>query len=144
MSLNINNNTTNPEAQRRQLIRYIAAAISAVIAIMYFLIGFRVVTVLDTPSDQTFGIAAAGMYVLGTVLLLAFDRRILWIFGFALQVMVIYTYFNVASMRVPSYEVWGILIRVAQVLLIIPLLYLAARPSIEEDAARNNWKENVR
>jgi hypothetical protein len=141
MSIKQNHDVTTQESQYRLIIRYIAAAISAVIAIVYFLIGFRIVSVLNTPENQTFGIAAGGMFVFGAVLLLAFDNRLLWIFGAALQMMIIFVYFNVAPMRIPSYEAWGILIRVAQVGLLISLLYLAARPSFEDNITSTRREE---
>ncbi|HSJ33554.1 MAG TPA: hypothetical protein VLB85_00660, partial [Acidimicrobiia bacterium] len=65
----------------------------------------------------------------GTALILAFDRRLLWALGAAAQVMIIYTYFNLADQRVPDYEFWGVLIRMLQVVLTALLVYLAAAPS---------------
>jgi hypothetical protein len=71
---------------------------------------------------------------LGTLLLLAFDRRVLWILGAILQVFVIYTYFNLASQRTPAYEVWGILIRIAQLMILIALVYLEVRLPLAQAA----------
>jgi hypothetical protein len=117
------------EGNRRRLIRYFAAFVSALTAVMYFLIGFHVVSVLDANADQTFGIFAGVAYAFGALLLLAFDRRVVWTLGAILQVFVIFTYFNLASQRTPEFEVWGILIRIAQLLILVALLYLAARPA---------------
>ena len=114
-------------AERRRTIRYFATAVSGATAVMYFLIGFRVVSVLDAPADQSWGFVAGGAYALGAMLLLAYDRRVIVILGAILQVFVIYTYFNLASQRTPAYEVWGILIRIAQVMILIALVYLEAR-----------------
>lgn len=114
-------------ARRRRIIRYFAAVVSGATAVMYFLIGFRVVSVLDGHADQTWGLFAGAAYALGALLLLAFDRRVLWILGAILQVFVIYTYFNLASQRTPAYEVWGIVIRIAQMMILIALVCLEVR-----------------
>lgn len=107
-------------------IRYFAALVSAFTAGVYFLIGFNIVSVLDMSADQSFGLAAGVAYALGAVLLLIFDRRIVWILGTILQVFVIYTYFNFAPQRIPVFEIWGILLRVAQVLIFLALVFLVA------------------
>lgn len=126
-------------AQRRRVIRYVAAVLAALTAAMYFLIGFSVVSVLDGNADQSWGLLPGAAYAFGVLLLLAFDRRIFWTAGAALQVLVIFTYFNLASQRTPAFEVWGILIRVAQVAILIALAYLAFRlPSAQASASRSN------
>jgi hypothetical protein len=113
--------------KHRRTIRYFAATLSAVVAVIYFLIGFRVVTVLDNPENQSFGIAAGLAYALGFVLLVTFDRRTLWILGATFQMVVIFTYFDVASVRIPSFEIWGIVLRIVQVVILVTLLYLEVR-----------------
>lgn len=115
----------------RRTVRYVAAALAGLTAVMYLLIGFCVVSVIEAAcADQVFGTFAAGAYLLGVALLLFFDNRWLWGLGAVFQVMVIFMYFNLAPQRVPAYEVWGILIRIAQVLLLAALVYLALRPTI--------------
>ena len=47
---------------------------------------------------------------------------------------VIYTYFNLASQRTPAFEVWGILIRIAQVMILVALVYLEVRLPLEHPA----------
>lgn len=113
--------------QVRLIIRYFAAILSAVTAAIYLLIGFQLVSVLDNTADQYFGFFAAAAYILGVFLLLIFDSRLVWSLGAILQVLVIYAYFDLASQRVPAFELWGILIRIVQVLLLIALTYLAVR-----------------
>jgi len=119
-------------AQSRQTLRYIAAALCAVTALLYALIGFRVLTVLDGGADQTWGLAPAAAYALGAVLLIAYDRRLLWIVGAILQVFVIYTYFNLAAQRAPAFEVWGLVIRVIQALILVTLIYLEVRLPLKQ------------
>lgn len=113
--------------QNRRLIRYFAGLLSAIIAMIYFLIGFRVVSVIDDPSAQIFGIFAGLAYGLGLILLLRFDRRSFWIVGALFQVFVIAMYFNMASQRTPAYEPWGISLRVIQLVLLIALIVLSLR-----------------
>ena len=110
-------------------IRYAAAVLSGVTAVIYFLIGLRAIIVLDANADQTWALFAAAAYALGTVLLLAVDRRWVWILGVILQIFVISTYFNLASQRTPAFEVWGILLRVVQLMILITLAYLGVRAS---------------
>jgi hypothetical protein len=110
----------------RSPIRKAAAGLALVISLLYFLIGSRAVTVIDDTADQTaFGLIAGGAFLLGAVVILAFDRRFLWILGSLAQVFIILVYFDLADERVPPYEFWGISIRVLQVLLLGALLYLA-------------------
>lgn len=108
-------------------IRYFAALVAALIAVIYFLIGFNVVSVIDRPSDQVFGLPAGIAYALGALLLVVFERRIVWILGAGLQIFVIYMYFNLATQRIPTFEFWGILLRIAQAGVLIALGYLAIR-----------------
>jgi hypothetical protein len=114
---------------RRKRVRYFAAAMAGVTSLVYFLIGFGAVTVLENPQDQTvFGLIAGAAFLAATMILLFFDSRVLWGLGALAQAFIIFTYFNLAPEREPSFEVWGILIRVAQALLLGALVYLAVRP----------------
>ena len=110
-------------------LRYVAAFIAALTAIVYFMIGFNVVSVLDevtlASADQTFGLYAGIAYVLGALLLVAVNRRMIWTLGALLQIFVIFTYFDLASQRSPAFEIWGILLRIAQFILLVMLAYLA-------------------
>jgi hypothetical protein len=77
---------------------------------------------------MAFATPAAIAYAFGALLLLIhqFDRRILWILGALLQAGVIAMYFSVAPGREPSFEPWGIAIKVVQVLLLSTLVMLVA------------------
>ena len=115
----------------RQLIRRGAAGIAAVRAGIYYLIGLGVLTVVDQqPGDQSmliFGAAAGSVFLLGAMLLVAFDRRILWILGALLQLFVAWAYFTVAAERVPPFEMWGGTLRLLQIPLFAALVWLAIR-----------------
>ena len=76
-------------------------------------------------SMLAFGLPAALAFAVGAALLVLTDRRVLWVIGAVLQVLVISMYFAVAPTRVPSFEIWGIVVRVAQVTLLAVLAYLA-------------------
>jgi len=118
----------------RRVVRYLAALLSGGAAVVYLLIGFEMIRVVDVnPSDMPsmlpFGLAAGGAFLLGAVLLLLFDRRLLWILGGLFQVMAIVMYFAVAPQRDPSFEPWGIGLKVIQAMLLVALAWLALRPS---------------
>jgi phosphatidylserine synthase len=117
-------------SDRRWAVRLIAAALSAACAVVYFLIGFG--AIYETPADGTsllfFGLPAGLAFALGAVLLLATDRRGAWILGAAFQVFVIVAYFMVAEKRTPPFEVWGIMLKIAQAGILAALLYLIVRP----------------
>ena len=80
-----------------------------------------------------FALPAAGAYLLGAGLLWWFDRRWLWVAGALLQVLVIAMYFAVAPQRDPTFEVWGLIIRVLQFGLLATLTYLVLRPITRPD-----------
>jgi hypothetical protein len=115
----------------RRIIRYGAAALSAVIAAIYYLIGLGVLHVVEPrpgePSLLFFGLPAGSAFLLGSLLLVLFDRRALWILGALLQVLVVLGYFAVAASRTPSFEAWGITLRLIQIPLFVALVYLVVR-----------------
>lgn len=113
----------------RRRMRWAAAVLSLANAAVYGLIGAGALRVVEAapgegPSLVVFGALAGGAFLLGAVLLMSFDRRVLWWIGAAFQAFAIATYFNVAPQRVPPYEVWGLSLKAAQVVLLALLLYL--------------------
>jgi hypothetical protein len=116
----------------RRTVRHLAAALSAAMAGIYFLIGLGVLDVGGGSGDDAgflivFGAMAGSAFALGTVLLLATDRRWLWILGAVFQVFVFWAYVDVARQRTPPFETWGITLRIIQVPLLLALAYLALR-----------------
>lgn len=113
----------------RRTARYLAAALAGAIATVYFSIAAGVLTVVTSAENDgsmvAFGISAGAAFLVGTLLLLAFDRRVLWILGAVLQVLVVWGYFAVAPDRTPAFEFWGISLRAIQVPLFAALVYLA-------------------
>jgi hypothetical protein len=115
--------------ERRRTVRNAAAAMAGLISLLYFLIAFQVVTVLDNPEDQTvFGLITGGAFLLGALMILFTDNRVIWGLGAGAQALIIAMYFDLAAAREPAYEPWGIFIRVLQVLLFGALVYLTIRP----------------
>jgi hypothetical protein len=117
---------------RRRAVRYIAAAASAATAVLYFGIGVGLLKVVDeaatdAPGTFEFGASAGAAFLLGTVLLLLFDHRLLWLLGALLQVGVLVMYVAVSPERTPPFETWGIMIKVLQVALLVALAYLVVR-----------------
>lgn len=120
-------------AAGRRTVRYAAATLAGAMASIYFLIGVGVLIVV-TPvegdaSMLAFGASAGAAFLLGALLLIAVDRRVLWVLGAVLQVLVVWAYIAVAPDRTPAFETWGITLRVIQLPLFAALVYLAVRPA---------------
>jgi hypothetical protein len=116
-------------AVRRRQVRYFAAAMAACASLIYFLIGLRVVSVIQNPEEQVgFGFAAGAGFAISALLILSVDQRSLWVAGAVLQALIIFMYFTLAAERVPDFEVWGILLRIVQVPLLVAVTYLAISP----------------
>ncbi len=114
----------------RRVARYVAAGMALVAAVLYCLIALDVLHVMEVIDNAGRVIPAlvAGAFVLGTLHVLFLDKRLIHVFDGLLQVIVIVGYFVVAPNRTPSYEVWGIVIKVVQVAALGALVYLCVRP----------------
>lgn len=118
---------------RRRRMRILGAGCALTMAVIYVAIGLGLV-VPGTARDKgagdmlEFGLGAASMFLLGAGLLLLTDRRWLWAAGALLQVAVIAMYIGVAPSRIPSFEIWGLLLRTLQIPLLVILVWLAATP----------------
>ncbi|MDX1691344.1 MAG: hypothetical protein R3290_10010 [Acidimicrobiia bacterium] len=111
----------------RELIRWTVVGLAGVTALLYALIGTNVVSLgRITPEEQrAFGIAATVVFAVGAVVGVLWDERWIWIVGAGGLALIIVMYFSLASRRDPRFEIWGILIRVAQVPLLVGLASLA-------------------
>jgi hypothetical protein len=115
----------------RRNVRYAAAALAATMAGIYYLIGLGVLDVGGSTDPEAatgmfaFGAMAGTGFLVGAILLAFFDRRILWILGAVLQVLVFAMYIAVSSTREPPFELWGIALRLLQIPLFAALVYLA-------------------
>jgi hypothetical protein len=122
-------------SSRRRSIRYLAAAASLATALLYFGIAVGVLVVVDEPASDApgmfeFGASAGAAFVLGALLLFALDHRGLWFLGVLLQVAVIVMYVAVGPQRTPSFEMWGLLIKALQFVILVALAWLTVRPPI--------------
>ena len=109
--------------------RYAAAALAVITAIFYFLIAGHVLPVVETMDEGItyFGLAAGIGFCLIAVALFFWKRRFVWIVVTLLQVFAIAMYFVVGQDRTPNYEIWGIVMRIPQALILLATGYLAAR-----------------
>ena len=119
----------------RQTIRYAAAGIAAVMALIYFLIGLEVAqVVVEQPAGSDlfgFGMGAGALFLATAAIIVLVDRRVVWAIAAILQVLIAIVYFAVAPTREPSFEVWGITLRVLQLGLFAALIYLALHRRVE-------------
>ena len=114
----------------RRTVRLTAAIASAAMALIYFLIGLGVLSVGGSTSGEMvdlrmFGFSAGTAFVLLAGLLLLTDRRWLWILAALAQVWVYVIYFAVSPGREPPFEIWGITLRVIQLVVLAGLIYLS-------------------
>lgn len=118
---------------RRRAARYAAAVLSAVVGILYLLVGLNVLDIEGVTSGEqaAFAIPAAVIHFGGSFVALRWDKRWLWITGTIGLALIILQYFNLASDRDPAYETWGIVIRIVQAPLLVALAYLAMQPNPE-------------
>jgi hypothetical protein len=79
--------------------------------------------------------AAAVAFWLGAELLVMVDRWLVWLLGAAVQLVVLIGYFAVAPSRDPHSEAWGLVIKVAQVVILGLLLYLTVTARRQAAAA---------
>jgi hypothetical protein len=115
----------------RTTARYIGAAAAAAMAVIYFLIGLNVLYIGTTTEGATdqfgFGVAAGIAFATWAVLLALVDRRWLWFVGLGFHALVFVIYIGASGIRVPPFEVWGLTLRAIHVVLLVALVYLAAR-----------------
>ena len=105
---------------------------SLTMAAIYFLIGLGIADIGGSSTGEMvdlamFGASAGSVFLLLGVLLLLTDRRWLWVLAAIFQVFVFATYFGASSGRVPPFEMWGITLRIVQIVLFVSLVYLSVR-----------------
>jgi hypothetical protein len=112
--------------RRRSPAIVVAAASTAVMAVIYLLIGARIVEVIDPADDQPmFGFAAAGFFAALTVAVALIRRPVVWLSALAIHLFVVFVYFDLAPERVPHYETWGLALRLLQLPAIAALGWLS-------------------
>lgn len=125
----------------RAWIRWLATALAAMTAILYFIIATEGVTVVHGDDEPNVVFLIAGLlFLAGGLAVVWLDRPLYtWLFA-AFDAFVIFAYFQVAVDRTPAYEVWGVTLRIPQVLLLAALLYLAFRR--EPDTASTSERQS--
>jgi hypothetical protein len=106
----------------------VAAALAALNAVLYGLI-FAGVTSIGRAGEGELGIlGVAGIVYLALAAILWFvPRPLVWAAATVMQVLVIAMYVAIAPERDPSFEVWGVTLRVLQVAMIVTLVTLLVR-----------------
>lgn len=126
---------TEERRTQRRALRFVAAGLSVLTAVLYLLIGLNLVDLpgIGSGDQAAFAIPAAIVFIGGAVVAMRYDKRWLWIIGAAGLTLIVLMYFNVSSERDPAYEIWGILIRVVQIPLLVVLAYLALKPQSDDE-----------
>jgi FtsH-binding integral membrane protein len=107
-------------------LRNVAVVLSVACAAVYFAIGLGLIYRQPSEGVQLwlFGFSSALAFALGAALLLAAPGRVVWSLGALFMVFVILAYVGVAPRRDPSYEMWGISLKIAQAVILVALLGL--------------------
>jgi hypothetical protein len=106
-------------------VRYAAAVGSALAALLYLLIAFSVITVVEDQPGFGPPMLIAGVLFAGLAALLVLSaRRIVFVPGAGLQVLVLLGYLAISAERTPAFEAWGITTKALQVLLLAAFVYL--------------------
>ena len=120
-------------ADTQDRLRSAAGTLAAVVAALYLIVGFEVVRVdgiADVEPGPAVPLVIAGvLFAALAALLFVVRRRIVWVLGAALQVLVIVGYVAISSERDPAFEPWGLTIKVLELALLVALSALALRGS---------------
>jgi hypothetical protein len=97
---------------------------------IYFLIGLGVLGIGGSTTGEevdltVFGFSAGAAFLILAGLLALTDRRVLWILAAIFNVFVYIVYFAVAPGRAPNFELWGITLRIVQLVVLSGLIYLS-------------------
>lgn len=118
------------QGARRRRVRLGAAVLSTGCGVVYFAIALGLVRPVESAADaqalRAIGFVIGGAFAIGTLLLLGTDRQRTWIVGSALQVVLIVLYVANAGNRIPAFEPWGVLLGIAQAMVLLALAYLVA------------------
>lgn len=114
---------------RAVAVRYVAILASAAAAVLYVLIGLQVVSIGQAASGGTpdllgFGLAAGAFFGGLAILMLFVQGRLVWIPVAIADLAVIVAYFAMANLRDPQFELWGLAVKAAQLVMLAALGYL--------------------
>jgi hypothetical protein len=113
-------------------IRRLGVAAATVASVLYLLIGIGVLSVGESTSGEDAGLLGFGLVMAATFgvvagLLLLVRRRAVLLAVAALQVVVLVGYVALSDMRDPPFDPWGLLIKVAQLVVLGVVAWLLSR-----------------
>ena len=129
---------SNSVTTRRKSVRRVAAVVSGLVTATYLWMFFAVRAAETGLSENTFGayIQLTVIYLIGTILLVAMDRRWLWGVGAAVQVIVLALFatfgiaiFDYSAVADLPLTLWAGVLTSAQLALLGLLGYLAISPT---------------
>jgi hypothetical protein len=112
----------------------VAVGGSALAALLYALIGLGVLAI-GRPADGSagdlvgFGVTLAGTFALSALLLARIRSRAFLFAIVALQVIVLVGYFAFAYLREPPIELWGVVIKVCQAVVLLAVGWMLVNGS---------------
>ena len=112
--------------------RRVAIITAWISAALYALIGLGVLPIGEAASGGDpglfdFGAMMAAVFVVTALLLMLFRSTVLWVAVAILQLTVLVGYAAFAGYRIPAFEVWGVLVKLDQAILLAATLYLTIR-----------------
>jgi hypothetical protein len=117
-------------------LRSIGAGAAVLAAVVYLFIGLGVLSIGTAASGEapdlvSFGLTMAVVFVVVAAVLLRFRSRTVTFAVAGVQVLVIVGYFAMSSIRNPPVELWGLLIKGLQVVVLVAAALLLARRTRE-------------
>lgn len=117
-------------------LRSIGAGAAVLAAAVYLFIGLGLLSIGtaasgEAPDLRSFGMTMAVMSIVVAAVLMRFRSRAVTLAVAGLQVLVIVGYFAMSNIRTPPVEVWGLVIKALQVVVLIAAGVLAVRGSRE-------------
>lgn len=114
------------------VVRTAAIGASLVAAALYLLIGFGILDIGESadggnPGLFEFGAMMGAVFGITAVLLWFVRSRILWVAVAVIQVIVLVGYVAFASYREPPFDLWGLVIKGAQAVILAAMVYLVVR-----------------
>ena len=115
-----------------RIARIVAIIASLVAGAVYLLIGLGVLFVGEStqegPNDLfSFGAMMSAISLVGAVVVWRFYGRLAWATVAVFQVIPLIGYVAFASLREPPFELWGMLIKAAQAVVLVAMAYLLVR-----------------
>jgi hypothetical protein len=110
-------------------VRFVAAGVAGLVAVLYLLIGFDVITVVQDQAEAGAApvvIAGVLFAALAAALLVTASRGV-FVAGAVLQIVVLAMYLVVSAERVPAFEGWGLAIKALQAGLLAAFIVMLVR-----------------